>query len=122
LDEDWFRLDANILREALEITPVDQAYQFVPPPSGDAIMDFVNQLGYLGEIHFVLRMALIIYYLGRHHNVNQSSRSPLNLVEDDLSIGNLKFVPKGEIDEVFGMQIPEELITDNIRNAPYYNV
>nr|GEV71944.1 copia protein [Tanacetum cinerariifolium] len=40
---------------------------------------------------------------------------------DDLSLGNIKFVPKGKIDEVFGMQIPEELITDNIRNAPYYN-
>ncbi|GKD43895.1 hypothetical protein Tco_1268540, partial [Tanacetum coccineum] len=26
-----------------------------------------------------------------------------------------------EEDEVFGMQIPKELITNNIRNAPYYN-
>nr|GEV37817.1 reverse transcriptase domain-containing protein [Tanacetum cinerariifolium] len=44
-----------------------------------------------------------------------------NLAEDDLSLGNLKFVPKGEIDEVFKMKILEELITDNIKNAPYYN-
>ncbi|GKF12427.1 hypothetical protein Tco_0050353, partial [Tanacetum coccineum] len=29
-----------------EITPIDQAYQFMSPPSGDAIMDFVNELGY----------------------------------------------------------------------------
>ncbi|GJT33515.1 hypothetical protein Tco_0923934 [Tanacetum coccineum] len=29
--------------------------------------------------------------------------------------------PKGEEDEVFGMQIPKELITDNIGNASYYN-
>nr|GFA27557.1 hypothetical protein [Tanacetum cinerariifolium] len=57
LDEDWFRLDTNLLREALEITPIDQACQFMSPPLGDAIMDFMNQLGYLGEIHFVLRMA-----------------------------------------------------------------
>ncbi|GKB52174.1 hypothetical protein Tco_0902927, partial [Tanacetum coccineum] len=191
LDEDWFILDANLLREALEITPVDQAHQFVSPPSGDAIMDFVNQLGYLGEIHFVSRMAvnnlyqpwraillminqcltgktfgfdrprylvlqmlwgiitrtnvdyaelmweefvqaiqtfladkanlgiptkkgkktkphvipycrftkLIIYYLGRIHNIHQRSGSPLNLAEDDLSLGNIKFVPKGETDE-----------------------
>nr|GEV02318.1 integrase, catalytic region, zinc finger, CCHC-type, peptidase aspartic, catalytic [Tanacetum cinerariifolium] len=56
LDEDWLRLDANLLREALEITFVDQAHQFVSPPSGDAIMNFVNQLGYPEEIHFVLRM------------------------------------------------------------------
>nr|GEW54391.1 hypothetical protein [Tanacetum cinerariifolium] len=31
-------------REALEITPIDQAHQFVSPPSCDAIMDFVNEL------------------------------------------------------------------------------
>nr|GEW02369.1 monodehydroascorbate reductase [Tanacetum cinerariifolium] len=213
LDEVWLRLDANLLRKSLEITPVDQAHQFMSPPSGDAIMDFVNQLGYPGEIHFVSRMAmnnlyqpwrailsminqchtsktygfdrarypvlqmlwgiiactnidyveliweefvhaiqtflvdnanlgsptkkgkktkpyvipysqftkLIIYYLERHRNIHQRSGSPLNLAEDDLSLGNLKFVPKGKIDEVFGMQIPEELITNNIRNAPYYN-
>nr|GEX50128.1 hypothetical protein [Tanacetum cinerariifolium] len=180
---------------------------------GDAIMDFVNQLGYPGEIHFVSRMVvnnlyqpwkailsminqcltgktfgfdrpkypvlqmlwgiitrtnieyaklmweefvqdiqtflidkanlgsptkkgkkekpyvipysqftkLIIYYLEIYHNIHQRSGSPLNLVEDDLILGNLKFIPKGEIDEVFRMKIPEKLITDNIRNAPYYN-
>nr|GEZ17881.1 hypothetical protein [Tanacetum cinerariifolium] len=38
LDETQFVLDANLLREALEITPIDQAHQFVSPPSGDAIM------------------------------------------------------------------------------------
>ncbi|GKE96395.1 hypothetical protein Tco_1581250, partial [Tanacetum coccineum] len=32
--------------EALKITPIDQAHKFVSPPSGDAIMDFVNELGY----------------------------------------------------------------------------
>nr|GFC27790.1 histone deacetylase 14 [Tanacetum cinerariifolium] len=64
---------------------------------------------------------LIIYYLGRHHNIHQRSGSPLNLAEDDLSLGNLKFVPKGKIDEVFGMKLLEEWIIENIRNAPYYN-
>ncbi|GJU78533.1 hypothetical protein Tco_1275603 [Tanacetum coccineum] len=44
LDETRFVLDVNLLREALEITPIDQAHQFVSPPSGDAIMDFVNEL------------------------------------------------------------------------------
>ncbi|GJR48572.1 retrovirus-related pol polyprotein from transposon TNT 1-94 [Tanacetum coccineum] len=204
LDEDWFTLNANFLWEALEITPI--------PPSGDAIMDFVNELCYPQEIHFVSRMVvnnlyqpwrailsminqcltgktsgfdrprypvlqmlwgiitrtnvdyaelmweefvqaiqtflddkvnlgiatkkdknikpyvvlycrftkLIICYLGRKHNIKQRSGSPFNIAEDDLSLGNLKFVPKGE-KEVFGMQIPKELTMDNIRNAPYYN-
>nr|GEZ17769.1 ribonuclease H-like domain-containing protein [Tanacetum cinerariifolium] len=67
------------------------------------------------------RFTKLIYYLGRTHNIDQRSGSPLNLAEDDLSLGNLKFVPKGKIDEVFRMQIPKELITDNIKNAPFYN-
>ncbi|GKF34088.1 hypothetical protein Tco_0107288 [Tanacetum coccineum] len=44
LDETRFVLDTNLLREALEITPINQAHQFVSPPSGDVIMDFVNEL------------------------------------------------------------------------------
>nr|GEW57191.1 integrase, catalytic region, zinc finger, CCHC-type, peptidase aspartic, catalytic [Tanacetum cinerariifolium] len=45
LDEAQFVLDADLLREALEITPIDQAHQFVPPSFGDAIMNFLNELG-----------------------------------------------------------------------------
>ncbi|GKB24545.1 hypothetical protein Tco_0863946 [Tanacetum coccineum] len=213
LDENWFTLDANLLREALEITPIDQAHPFVTPPSGDAIMDFVNELGYPQVIHFVSSMAvnhlyqpwrailsminqcltgktsghdrprypvlqmlwgiitsttvdfaelmweefvqaiqtfltdkanlgsptkkgkkdkphvipycrftkLIICHLGRIHNIHQRSASPFHLAEEDLRLGNLKFISKGKEDKVFGMSIPNELISKNIRNAPYYN-
>ncbi|GJU85844.1 hypothetical protein Tco_1293390 [Tanacetum coccineum] len=63
---------------------------------------------------------LIICHLSRKHNLHQRSESLLHLAEEDLRLGNLKFVPKGEKYEVFGMQIPNVLITDSIRNAPYY--
>ncbi|GJW86669.1 hypothetical protein Tco_0162009 [Tanacetum coccineum] len=131
LDESQFVLDDNLLREALEITPIDQAHQFVSPPSGDAIMDFVNELGYTKEIYFVSRMAVNNLYQPWRailSMINQcltsktsGSESSLHLTEEDLRLGNLKFVPKGEDNEVFGMPIPNELITNNIRNAPYYN-
>ncbi|GJR29082.1 hypothetical protein Tco_1105314 [Tanacetum coccineum] len=166
LDEDWFTLDANLLREALEITPIDQAHPFVSPPSGDVIMDFVNELGYpegiitstnvdyaelmwedfvhamqtfltdkanLGSptkkgrkdkphvISYCRFTKLIICHLGRIYNIYQRSASPFHLAEEDLRLGNLKFVSKGEIDEVFGMPILNELISNNIRNASYYN-
>ncbi|GJT32778.1 hypothetical protein Tco_0923197 [Tanacetum coccineum] len=169
LDETRFTLDANLLREALEITPIDQAYQFVSPPSGDAIMDFVNELGYIEMLWGIITSTnvdftklmweefiqaiqtfltdkanlgsptkkgrkdkphvisycrftkLIICHLGRIHNIHQISTSPFHLAEVDFRLGNLKFVPKGEVDEVFGMPIPNELISNNIGNAPYYN-
>ncbi|GJX75557.1 hypothetical protein Tco_0322368 [Tanacetum coccineum] len=62
---------------------------------------------------------LIICHLGRTHNNHQRSASPLHLAEEDHRLGNLKFVPKGKEEEVFGMKIPKDLITNNIRNAPY---
>nr|GEU65663.1 retrovirus-related Pol polyprotein from transposon TNT 1-94 [Tanacetum cinerariifolium] len=146
LDETGFVLDVNLLREALEITPIDQAHQFVSPPSGDAIMDFLNELGYTEVIHFILMWEefvqaiqtflndkanlgsltkkgkkdkphvipycrftkLIICHLGRIHNIPQRSTSPFHLAEEDLRHGNLTFVSKGEVDEVFGMPIPNE--------------
>ncbi|GJR52072.1 hypothetical protein Tco_1402593 [Tanacetum coccineum] len=117
LDENWFILDTNLLREALEITPFDQAHHLVSPSPADAIIDFVNELGYTEEIHFMSRMAAN----NLTHNIHQRSASPFHLAEEDHKLGNLKFIPKGEDDEVFGMKIPKELITNNIRNAPYYN-
>ncbi|GKF64075.1 hypothetical protein Tco_0187523 [Tanacetum coccineum] len=53
--------------------------------------------------------------------MHQRSKSPLHLAEEDIRLGNLKFIPKGEDDDVFGIPIPNELITNNIKNAPYYN-
>ncbi|GKA31646.1 hypothetical protein Tco_0717951 [Tanacetum coccineum] len=64
---------------------------------------------------------LIICHLGRTHNIHQRSTSSFHLAEEDFRLGNLKFVLKCEVNEVFGMPIPNELISNNIRNAPYYN-
>ncbi|GKB59202.1 hypothetical protein Tco_0915388 [Tanacetum coccineum] len=46
LDEQWFDLSADLLRKALAITPVNPAHPFELPPSGDTVIDFVNELGY----------------------------------------------------------------------------
>ncbi|GJU81997.1 hypothetical protein Tco_1284362 [Tanacetum coccineum] len=165
LDEDWFTLDANLLREALEITPIDQTHPFVTPLLGDAIMDFVKELGYphvsktsrhdrprypvlqmlwgiitstnvdFAELMWEEFVQAIQTFLtdkadlgsptkkgrkGKPHSPERST-SLFHLAEEDLRLGNLKFVPKGKAYEVFGMPIPNELISNNIKNAPYYN-
>nr|GEV74575.1 retrovirus-related Pol polyprotein from transposon TNT 1-94 [Tanacetum cinerariifolium] len=66
-------------------------------------------------------MKIIICHLGIIHNIHQRSASLFQLTEEDFRLGNLKFFPKGEIDKVFGMPIPDELVSNNIKNAPYYN-
>ncbi|GJS78379.1 retrovirus-related pol polyprotein from transposon TNT 1-94 [Tanacetum coccineum] len=117
-NEQWFTLNADLLREALEITLVDTAHPFVSPPSGKQVMDFVNELGYPEEIHFAnlnvptkkptpyvipyCRFTkLIKLYLGSEHNIHRRPESPVHVTGDDYLLGNLKFVPKGEKDEVF---------------------
>nr|GEW43305.1 retrovirus-related Pol polyprotein from transposon TNT 1-94 [Tanacetum cinerariifolium] len=46
LDEQWFDLTKDTLREALQITPVNNNQAFTYPPSSDALINFVNELGY----------------------------------------------------------------------------
>ncbi|GJZ27594.1 hypothetical protein Tco_0572241 [Tanacetum coccineum] len=131
LDEDWFILDTNLIREALEITLGDQAHKFVSPPlamhtflANKANLSNAPQKGKKTKPHVIpyCRFTkLIICHLGRTHNIHQRYASPLHLAEEDHRLGNLNFFPKGEEDKVFGMQIPKELITNNIRNELYYN-
>nr|GFA14423.1 hypothetical protein [Tanacetum cinerariifolium] len=46
LDEQWFVLTKHTLREALQITPINNNQPFVAPSSSDALINFVNELGY----------------------------------------------------------------------------
>nr|GEV54537.1 histone deacetylase 14 [Tanacetum cinerariifolium] len=89
-----------------------------------ANMDSPTKKGRKDKPHVILFCRftkLIIYRLGRIHDIHQRSTSSFHLAEEELRLGNLKFFPKGEVDEVFGMPIPNKLISNNIKNAPYYN-
>ncbi|GKA09844.1 hypothetical protein Tco_0689277 [Tanacetum coccineum] len=56
----------------------------------------------------------------KKYNIYRRPQSPVHITEDDYLLGNLKFVPKGGLDEVFGMPNLKDLITDGIRNSEYY--
>ena len=63
---------------------------------------------------------LIILHLQQTHNLHPRTGSSVHLASDEHYVGNLKFVAKGTDQEVFGMDIPEPLISSNILDAPYY--
>ncbi|GJZ35476.1 hypothetical protein Tco_0581293, partial [Tanacetum coccineum] len=50
LDEQWFNLNQYTLRDALQITPVDNNRAFSSPPTHDTLVEFVNKLGYPKEV------------------------------------------------------------------------
>ncbi|GJY94365.1 hypothetical protein Tco_0510726, partial [Tanacetum coccineum] len=63
---------------------------------------------------------VIIYYLASNNNVHRRPDSVVHHTKDDFILGNLKFVSKGEYVEVFGMAIPDSLITEAIQQSSYY--
>nr|GEV48575.1 hypothetical protein [Tanacetum cinerariifolium] len=49
LDEQWFDLTKDTLKDALQITPVNNNNPFSSPPIPDALINFVNNLGLTGK-------------------------------------------------------------------------
>ncbi|GJT52467.1 hypothetical protein Tco_0978624, partial [Tanacetum coccineum] len=64
---------------------------------------------------------LIIHHLQRKHKFHPRQNSPLHLPYEEYVLGYLKFSVKGTKQEVFGMPILNDLITDDIRGEQYYN-
>ncbi|GJV86389.1 hypothetical protein Tco_1530327 [Tanacetum coccineum] len=50
MDEQWFNLTKDTLRDALQITPVNNNKAFSSPPTQDTLINFVNGLGYPKEV------------------------------------------------------------------------
>ncbi|GKB27196.1 retrovirus-related pol polyprotein from transposon TNT 1-94 [Tanacetum coccineum] len=144
LDEQWFDLTKDTLIDALQITPVDTNNAFSSPPTLDALIKFVNNLGYLRvvitlsdvvtndmfqpwrELTTVINLCLSGKTFGFKrptalHKFYPRPGSPLHLPNENPVLGYLKFSAKGTKQEVFGMPIPNDLITDDIRGEQYYN-
>nr|GEW54350.1 MAK10-like protein [Tanacetum cinerariifolium] len=103
LDEQWFDLTKDTLKDALQITPVIINQAFTSPPSSDALINFVNELGY-----------------PKLHKFHPRPDSLLHLPNEEPVLGYLKFSAKGTKREVFGVPIPGSLITAYIQEAPYH--
>ncbi|GJR71419.1 hypothetical protein Tco_0083784 [Tanacetum coccineum] len=77
LDELWFNLNVDLIINALGITPKYSAHPFVPPPAGDLVIDFVNNLGYPEELQFVSKMHV--------NNLYHPWRTILSMINQCLS-------------------------------------
>nr|GEY04317.1 integrase, catalytic region, zinc finger, CCHC-type, peptidase aspartic, catalytic [Tanacetum cinerariifolium] len=132
LDEQWFVLTKDTLREALQITPINNTQAFVAPPSAESIHTFMEDKQNLSRhttgkkratlilIPSIRFTKLIIHHLQRRHKFHPRPDSALHLANDEPVLGYLKFNAKGTKREVFGMPIPGRLITADIREASYY--
>ncbi|GJV92246.1 reverse transcriptase domain-containing protein [Tanacetum coccineum] len=146
----------SLSKKALAITPVNPAHPFELPPSGNTVIDFVNELGKTSAVNkpkhhrfsnavgiitqtnvdraeliweeftqgiqtfFSHKASLQSQSEGPKEESNSSPHSLWMVFHDDFILGNLKFVPKGKTVEVFGMAIPDPLITEAIQQSSYY--
>ncbi|GKD86049.1 hypothetical protein Tco_1357203, partial [Tanacetum coccineum] len=62
---------------------------------------------------------LIIHHLRTKHNIYPRTGSPLYYSHEESILNTLRFVRK-DGREIFGMPIPDALLTDEIKGAPYY--
>ncbi|GKA50351.1 hypothetical protein Tco_0743424, partial [Tanacetum coccineum] len=78
LDEQWFNLYKDILRDALLITPIDDNNPFVAPPSSDAVIDYVNTLGYPSPYYdgYLAYVAEYQRYLDGEHGMAEEEAVP----------------------------------------------
>nr|GEW29914.1 copia protein [Tanacetum cinerariifolium] len=118
LDEQWFNLHKDILRDALQITPINDNDPFVAPPSSDAVIEYVNTLGYPCMLRNVSPMSVNDLY-----QPWRAILSMINMCFTGKTVGHdspRHHVVGKDGREVFGMSIPDALLTEAIIGAPYY--
>nr|GEX03826.1 hypothetical protein [Tanacetum cinerariifolium] len=62
---------------------------------------------------------LIIHHLKTKHNIHPRSGLPLHYSHDENILNTLRYIGK-DGREIFGMPIPDALLTDEIKGSPYY--
>ncbi|GJT02763.1 hypothetical protein Tco_0823932 [Tanacetum coccineum] len=141
LDDQSFEVNADLLHDALQITPKDFDHLFVTPPPHDKIVSFIKKIGYLGTLDQVSKMIdsrqisakrkellpfprftkLIIQHIFSHHNtVFKRLQSEKHRITLDAVLGNLKFSNKGAYDLINGIAIPMEMLSDEIKASTNY--
>ncbi|GJX44019.1 hypothetical protein Tco_0260695 [Tanacetum coccineum] len=79
LDEQWFNLHKDLLRDALDITPTNDNNPFVAPPFSDIVIEYVNTLGYICTLRNVSAMSVNALY--------QPWRAVLSMINMCLFLG-----------------------------------
>ncbi|GKD06090.1 retrovirus-related pol polyprotein from transposon TNT 1-94, partial [Tanacetum coccineum] len=117
----------DILKDALDISPANDNNPFVGPPSCDTVIEKNLATATRGKkktAHLLILSVrftkLIIHHLRTKHNIHPRTGLPLHYSHQESILNTLRFVRKdGRV--IFGMPIPDALLTNEIKGAPYYS-
>ncbi|GKE20907.1 hypothetical protein Tco_1432419 [Tanacetum coccineum] len=102
IDDQVFKVDANLIRNTLWITPKDLDHPFTP-----AAPEFTK--------------LIIKYTLSQNDQVSKRPLYFQHVIKLDATLGNLKLENKGTKDPIFGMDIPVVMFNDNIKAFAEYS-
>nr|GEU59016.1 retrotransposon protein, putative, unclassified [Tanacetum cinerariifolium] len=122
------------LQDALDITPTNDNNPFMAPPSSDTVIEYINTLGYPHTLKNVSAMSVNALYQPWRAIFSMINICLTEFVQSIqtflLDKKNLATASRGKkktthllipsIREIFGMPIPDALLTDKIKGAPYY--
>nr|GEU63158.1 hypothetical protein [Tanacetum cinerariifolium] len=124
-----FKVNADLLHNALSITPKDLDHPFTLPVPENEIIKFINKLGCSKTIRTI--SALIVndmYQPSRTFlTINKCSNIDFaKLIWEDLNTKlslerNMKFTNKGTKYLLFGMSIPAMMLNDDIKASAEYS-
>ncbi|GJV32823.1 retrovirus-related pol polyprotein from transposon TNT 1-94 [Tanacetum coccineum] len=103
--------------DALDITPSIDNNPFVAPPSSDTGITHRSNIDYAERIWEEFVQSIQTFLTDRK-NLATASRKKKKTAH--LLIPNVRYVGK-DGREIFGMPIPDALLTDAIKSAPYYS-
>nr|GEU85853.1 hypothetical protein [Tanacetum cinerariifolium] len=112
LNEQWFNLHKDIRRDALDITPTNDNNPFGALPLSDTFIEYVNTLGYPCTLRNVFAMSVNALY--------QPWRAILSMINICLT-GKTAGYDRPRHHGIFGMHIPDALLTDAMKRAPFYS-
>ncbi|GJS75622.1 hypothetical protein Tco_0725503 [Tanacetum coccineum] len=74
------------------------------------------------EIMPYLRFTKVIihHFHSKYKSISKRHGLFMNLIKDDGVLGRLKFVSKGEYNQVYGMSIPDVMVNNDIKNSKAY--
>ncbi|GKA58455.1 hypothetical protein Tco_0757643 [Tanacetum coccineum] len=131
VDEQWFDLSVDLLRKALAITPVNpltKPNELTSVCSANSVGEtsLKTNVDHAEQIWKSINSREPDIFLSQQIQTQSQSEEPKEESNSSphplwmVFQGNLKFVPKGESVEVFGMAIPDPLITEAIQQSSYY--
>nr|GEV91766.1 hypothetical protein [Tanacetum cinerariifolium] len=114
IDDHIFKVNADLLRDALLITLKDSDHPFTLPPPENEIISFMNELGYFEPLTQG-RLQLLIDQDFSCFKFNEEWS------QIDATLGNLKLPNKGAKDPLFGIAIPMVMLNDEIKASADYS-